>query len=302
VLHFSAVDTEPITTRLASTLGATALFDGEFGDNLFGSSPREEVLGEAVARYGFGPQLFGAAMDYARLKRLSIWKALSLCLHERLSSRPAYYSVHSWDKRYRDKEQTNLLAATAMRDYEADLERFVHPWLKNVADLPAGKFLLVFGLINLTSTAYHSPFGTPNGPEPVAPLVSQPLIEAILRIPSRFTYMRGDDRAVARDAFRDELPSGVINRATGKGTPLMWVKRVVERNRGFLRETLLDGVLVKERILDRHKLERLLSGDVTNAQIYVSDVFVQLYIEAWLRRQLDDRPGWISADVTSLSR
>jgi asparagine synthase (glutamine-hydrolysing) len=284
ILNFSACDNHPAILQIASCTSSTAVFDGEFGDNVFGATSKQEVLYEEVWRHGFGRMFANTAMDYAKLRGLSIWRALRLGFHERWTNHEPYYSVYLWDKRYRDKDSTSLVCHDALVAYEMTMERLIHPWLANIDDLPAGKFLLVFGLLLLTSSDYHSALAAAGGPDVIAPLISQPLVEVALRVPSRFTIHEGQDRAVARLAFQDELTDAVLNRGTGKGTPLLWVRDTIERNRPFLRAVLLDGILVKERILDRKKLEALLTGDINKSLVNVSDIFIELYIEAWLRQ------------------
>lgn len=139
-----------------------------------------------------------------------------------------------------------------------------------------------------TSTAYQSPFAKPHYPPTLSPLVSQPLIEFALRIPSHLHMEGGTDRAVARAAFADDLAPLVVNRGLGKGTPDLWLKQLVARNREFLREFLLNGMLVNQGLLDRRKVDTALAADVSGGRIFISDVLVQSYIEAWLR-------GWSSA-------
>jgi hypothetical protein len=69
----------------------------------------------------------------------------------------------------------------------------------------------------------------------------------------------------------------------GKGGPGLWAKDAVERNAGFLKEFLLDGILVERRLIDRKKLESVLSARIAKSTIIVCDIFAKLYIESWLR-------------------
>jgi hypothetical protein len=58
---------------------------------------------------------------------------------------------------------------------------------------------------------------------------------------------------------------------------------VVEKNAGFLREFLLEGILVRRHLIDKKKLETVLSPRIAKTSVVVGDVFAKLYIEAWLR-------------------
>jgi len=78
-----------------------------------------------------------------------------------------------------------------------------------------------------------------------------------------------------------------LHRGRGKATPELWFRRLVEQNRAFLRELLLDGILVRERVLDRRKLEQVLSDRLYKTTASLADLIVQMYIETWLRRWTD---------------
>ena len=162
--------------------------------------------------------------------------------------------------------------------------RFIHPWLRESRLLAPGSHALLFGLIVVTSTAYHSPFSMPFDPPVVSPLVGQPLVELALRIPAYLHCKYAQDRPIARMAFADVLPPEILQRGLGKGGPALWVKDVVERNSEFLREYLLDGILVRRKLVDRKKLEAVLSPRIAKSTALVTDLFAKLYIEAWLRK------------------
>ena len=156
-------------------------------------------------------------------------------------------------------------------------------WLMKNA-VPPGWFQLVRDLIVGSSTWWHSPFAGERDAMFVHPLFSQPLVEAYFQIPARLHIAGGHSGAVARQAFADHLSPEVLKRGRGKGTPDAWLVQAIQRNREFLREFLLDGVLVRERILDRDKVEATLSGRAGGAMTSVCDLIAQLYIEGWLRR------------------
>ena len=88
---------------------------------------------------------------------------------------------------------------------------------------------------------------------------------------------------MARAAFADVLPPEILQRGLGKGGPGLWIKEVIENNVGFLREFLLDGTLVRRQLIDRTKLETVLSPRIAKSTVIACDIFAKLYIEAWLR-------------------
>jgi asparagine synthase (glutamine-hydrolysing) len=161
--------------------------------------------------------------------------------------------------------------------------RFLHPWLKQSRRIAPGSHALLFGLIAVTSSTYHSPFSGSQEPVRVSPLVSQPLLEIALRMPTYLHCKFAQDRAVARTAFADVLPPEILQRGLGKGGPDLWLAEVIANNIGFLREFLLDGILAHRRLIDRTKLETVLSPRIAKSTVVAGDIFAKLYIEGWLR-------------------
>jgi asparagine synthase (glutamine-hydrolysing) len=298
VLNFSAPDVEARNIALARELGATAIFDGELGDNIFGSHPGPGALVECFRQTGLGRGFLGFAMDYAMLTRQSLWRALALARREALSvsEYPDFSSSMEMQRVFgADGARWAILASAEAEEHHHNMAgRFLHPWFRQSRRIAPGSYALLFGLLTVTSTTYHSPFSSPNDPPRISPLVSQPLVELTLRTPAYLHCKSAQDRAVARTAFADMLPQEILQRGLGKGGPSLWARDVVENNGGFLREFLLDGILVRRRLIDRRKLESVLSPRIAKSAVIAGDIFAKLYIEAWLR-------AWDPADRTVCS-
>jgi asparagine synthase (glutamine-hydrolysing) len=287
---------------LARQLSATAIFDGELGDNVFGRNPTPGVLLDCIRRNGLGRHFLSVAVDYAMITRQSFWRTLALAIQEGKSL--ARHSDFSTLRKLQDQyglegARSLLLASTdAEKQYANMAERFLHPWLKRAREIAPDSHKLLFGLVAVTSTSYHSPFGAVDDPQLVSPLVSQPLAEIALRIPGYLHCKSAQDRAVARAAFTDSLPAEILNRGFGKGGPTTWAKDVVENNSKFLQDFLLDGILVQRGLLDRQKLETALSARIAKSTAMVGDIFAKLYIEAWVRNfaRLETSRDWLAAN------
>jgi asparagine synthase (glutamine-hydrolysing) len=288
VLNFSAPDTEARNIDLARDLRATAIFNGELGDNIFGSRPGPEVLVECLRRFGFGRRYLSVAIDLAILKRQSLWRTLSAAHREwrSVARSPDFDSLAEVRRLYGEARVRSLILASPETEElcRAMGNRFIHPWLRESRRMAPGSHTLLFGLIAVTSTSYHSPFSKPSDPPFISPLVSQPLVELALRIPAYLHCERAQDRPVARAAFADVLPVDILQRGLGKGGPILWAKDVVEKNAEFLRDYLLGGILVDRKLLDRRKLEVVLSPRIAKSTVIVGDILAKLYIEAWLRK------------------
>ena len=287
VLNFSAPDVEMRNIELARELMASAIFDGELGDNIFGSYPSPGALVECFGHSGFGRQFLDVAVDYAMLTRQSLWRTLALTRREALSaSADPDFSASAEIRRLlgADRARSVILASKEAEERHNNMaDRFLHPWFRQSRRIAPGSQALLFGLITVTSTTYHSPFSGPDDPTRISPLVSQPLLETALRMPAYLHCRFAQDRPVARAAFADVLPTEIQQRGLGKGGPGLWIKEVIDNNVGFLREFLLDGVLVRRRLIDRRKLETVLAPRIAKSTVVAGDIFAKLYIEAWLR-------------------
>jgi hypothetical protein len=93
----------------------------------------------------------------------------------------------------------------------------------------------------------------------------------------------GVDRAIERGAFVSEIPPQIMQRRH-KGCFDIVVRELIETNIDFVRELLLDGALVRERILDKAKLEAFLCGPRGGARTEYNELYVtRICTEAWLR-------------------
>ena len=286
VLHFTGADSYRTMVGNARRAGATAIFNGELGDQLYGSAAGVEFVAEHLWRVGLRPSIIPITLDYAMLKRMSFWRVLRTALRDTGDGRRrSYWSMYDYICRVRasDPMEKGLIAKDALMHYRQHLDRFVHPWLQDIEGVPPGRFLLIYSLMAVTSTSYHEPFAQPDDPPIVSPLASQPLVDGALRISSPLHIRGGTDRAVARHAFRSQLSPLVLARK-GKGAPSGWIQEVVRSNTAFIEEFLLDGLLVRERILDRRKTELTLRGTPQRHEASVTEIMLQLYIEAWLRK------------------
>jgi asparagine synthase (glutamine-hydrolysing) len=286
VLNFSAPDVELRNAALAEDVGATAIFDGELGDNIFGRAPSPTVLVECMRQNGVGRRFLACAIDYSMLTRQSFWRTLALARRESLDTSVSFSSSQVLRDLYGAEaaDSMRLASADADRHHERIAERFLHPWLNQARSLAPDSYKILIGLIAITSTAYHPPFAAAGAAPRVSPLLSQPLAELALSIPGYLHCTSGQDRAVARAAFADSLSARTLNRGLGKGGPSLWAKDVIARNSEFLREFLLGGELVRRGLLDKNKVETVISSTVVRSTAMLGDVFASLYVEAWVRK------------------
>lgn len=273
----------------AESYRATAILSGSMGDCVFGRLTPLMAPAEYIQRHGIRPKLLRIAYDIGVRERLSIWRVLRSAIQIGLLNRPhGQWSLYQHEKTrssFRSYMHDRMLTQDAISQFERDLPRFVHTWLQQAEDLPIGKLAMI--AILTKEMGCDIPFVNPTDPPIVRPLAAQPLVECSLRIESFLNFVGGWDRAIARLAFADNLPKEILRR-NSKGSPLRTMRQVIDGNALFIREFLLDGILVNERILDRKLIDAALPATPTKAPASALRLMEHLYTEAWLRHWVSD--------------
>jgi asparagine synthase (glutamine-hydrolysing) len=99
----------------------------------------------------------------------------------------------------------------------------------------------------------------------------------------------GNNRAVARQAFADVLPSAIIDRR-GKGSPDSFVIEIFEANRGALQALLEDGLLASHGLLDSDRVRAVLADTAPVRGSAYGRVMQLADVEAWARSWTERRP------------
>ena len=269
--YVGRMGTGRMDAELAAAQGASAMFTGGGGDQLFFELQTWWPAADYLRSRGFDRGLPAAAMDAARLGRVSVWKALRLAIADCI--RPA----DPWQHVGR---HLTLARRDALPE-RGQFERFIHPALCSANDLPVGKLSQVQQL--LFPIEYYDPYEREAAPELFNPLLSQPLIELCLRLPTYLLTQGGRGRALARRAFAADIPAEIAGRRS-KGGMEEHARTVLRRNLVFVRSLLLDGQLVARGLLDRDRVEAALSGRVVTQASHASEVHTFAGIEAWLAR------------------
>jgi asparagine synthase (glutamine-hydrolysing) len=262
-----------IDDAAAAEGGATAIVTGAGGDSLFYQSRADLAVADFLCRPGPVARLSGVALDAACITRRSIWSLLGAAIRHRMRREP-------WNPVAEALRQRTLVTAPAA-EHESRPEELRLPWLERSDGLEPGKAWQI--LSSSLAQSFYDSFGGEDGPERANPLMSQPLIELALRIPTWLCIAGGRDRAVARRAFEGDLPAEIVRRRA-KGGINDHARESLDRNLPFVRELLLDGLLVRERILDRERLESCLTRDHSPAGFEYNEILYEhLCTEAWLR-------------------
>lgn len=270
--HTLALGVSRMLTHTAQENGASALFAGNGGDQLFYKFPNNFACTDYVARHGIGPHLFRIAFDTARLRKSSLLQVLRHGIRDGKLRDSLNVALGDW--------QMSPLLSPDIAASVSKQRQFLHPWLQSRDGLPPGK---VFHILSL-SYPFEIDYCTTQAGDPaeINPLFSQPVIELCLRTPVYVLTANGWDRSVARTAFAQDVPDTIIRRRT-KCVPEEYGKRLVTHNIKFIRELILEGLLAKQQVLDRKKVETTLCGGATKDFGYAADILKFASAEAWVR-------------------
>ena len=262
--------------ELAAQHGANGLFSGAGGDGVFFQARADLAVTDYFFTHGLGGGLIRTAVDAARVSRKSIWPLLWQAVRLRMLK-------PEWDLIAAAKPVARTIVNSELIEAAKRNKGFTHPWLTpaNTRGVPPG---ILWHIMSVAMPpAYYSSFQRDAYPERTMPLLSQPLVELCLRIPTYVLIRSGRDRAVARRAFERDLPAEIVRRQA-KGRADQHVRNVLDANLDFLRELLLDGLLVQRGLLNRAALELYLTRERSPADFQYTEILQEhACTEAWLR-------------------
>jgi asparagine synthase (glutamine-hydrolysing) len=268
--HVGRMGSAQVDAELAAAHGAAALFTGGGGDQLFFEFRQCWPAADYLRQRGLDRGFVTAALDAARLGQVSVWRAIRLALADRL---------HGTASVPVPPRSPNLFTEAACAR-AAQPARFRHPALKGATGLAIGKRTQAQQLMH--PMTYYDPFEREAAPEMVNPLLSQPLVELCLRLPTYVLAHGGCGRGLARLAFAADLPPEIAARRA-KGGMEEHISTVLLDNLDFVKSLLLEGELFRRGLIDRARTEALLCGAPATLAARAGDIHSSLAIEAWLR-------------------
>jgi asparagine synthase (glutamine-hydrolysing) len=281
---FNGLDAQ-VYNQLGRIHGCNTIWTGQGGDHLFMAMNTDLGLADCLRHHGFlSSQLMTTLRDTARLTRKSMPHLLQLTMGRTIHygdplSRTALFK---WANLL---PQTRFLTQSLLPSNLAEYIR--HPWATPSAPLPPGKryqLLLLSEVLNR-----HRPLYGLQDVQELHPLLSQPLIDACLRIPVYQLLTGGKSRGLARLAFQDLLPRAIVVRQ-GKGQTTQFTLSLLRRSRPLLTELLLHGLLDQQDLLDRNALQSVLRPDTPLDWTALFPLCACLTAELWLR-------GWVHRDA-----
>lgn len=275
--------------RISREHQATAVFCGDGGDSGFCGDTFAYAVSEYLRRHGIGIQAFRLAAQVAAITEESSWTVM-------------FKSLRRWLRGAGMEHQRKMmlpasqLLSEELRAGYSSVTTFPHPWLSHLHPVP---WALVRRLAEmLSSPEFYNVAAGMRAPEVIAPLYSQPAMELFLRIPVDLHFHGGRERGLARQAFAADVPEEILRRHWKDRAP-GFLDRLVQRHRKFLRELLLDGVLVQERLLDRAALEDALCERTSNSPVFPGELLLHLDVEIWARQWRRSGNGAVRAGASA---
>lgn len=252
--------------RAANGIGADAVFTGNGGDSIFYNSASLRPLFDVLYEHGPGRQALRTFGDICEVTRTGWITAL----RETVKFLPVVRRPYAWPR------DVSMLTADLALDIASRPP--THAWLDSQQRARPGKVGHVAHLLKVQNhlEGYLRPFDLPL----INPLMSQPVVELALSIPTWRLLEGGRDRAVVRRAYADMLPSVVRDRRR-KGSPSGFALELLTSKEGEVRQRLLDGVLVNRRLVDPKLVEAAIPNGPITGRSYVR-LLMLLDLEAWI--------------------
>jgi len=267
-----------VERELSERTQATGVFNGDGGDSGFCADSISYAVPEFLRQHGINPRLFRLASQVALLTEKSSWAVLTTAIRRVMTNQ---YAGTPRDRIITASQLVNPEIKQAFRCHDS----VSHPWFQGQRRVAWDKIRRI-GTLMMAPDYYtiDAPVDAPVA-DVVAPLYSQPVIEMLLRIPIHTHFHGGRDRGLARMAFANEAPEPILRRLWKDRAP-GFHDQLLERERPFLKATLLEGVLASHGLLDRRLLEEVLSTGPTKNTVFPGEIFRHLDAELWARHWL----------------
>lgn len=250
---------------LCMARGLDTVVTGKGGDVAFYQTATPAILADRMRVAGPGALREPLVSVLSRRLRVSNWTIL----HEALTA-----AGHA-GQRGRGRSPVLFVSREVL-----DRNPPPHPWLVGMEQLPPGKRMQVTNFAG--NLALHGHCRRSGAAEPFHPLLTQPVMEATLAIPSWILTAGGHDRQLAREAFGNRLPAVLLARRS-KGELGTYYGRCIAAALPQLRPHLLEGRLANAGLLDLPALDAALTVDHLILAGGYADIMILATMESWLQ-------------------
>lgn len=258
--------------RIAKGSDAQAIFTGNGGDNIFYMSHSARPLADRYLATGTSLDLLKTVRDISMMTGANgfrvAWHGIGL--------------LRRASQGYVWKSEPKFLAPMVLA--ELDEHPVTHAWLEQPEGyrMP-GKAAHIAMLLRMHYSL--DAYAARGDIAVIHPLVSQPIIECCLRIPSWQQCAGGYDRSIARRAFADVLPPAVTRRRA-KGSPQGFTYQIFEHFRAQIRDRLFGGLLMTNGIIDRAAIDTVFRAGHQATGAEMMRLLTLVDTEAWAQHWL----------------
>jgi asparagine synthase (glutamine-hydrolysing) len=249
----------------AARLGADVIFDGNGGDNLFCYLHSSAPIFDRLRSGGSPRAVLETFLAMCRVTEADAGTMLGAMVRRALGR---VTPASPPDDRLLSRDVIAMSCPIALSQWLGNTGR----WHGKAAHID-----LIRRTQNFTRDCTASEL-----PMQFSPLVSQPLVEFCLAVPSWQWCAGGINRSLARDAFCEDLPVAIAKR-TAKAGPDSFIWKLLEANRRQVRELLVGGVLAQNGLLDLDMLEKAIIVDQRTDHQLIYRLFELIDAEIWAR-------------------
>lgn len=264
VLAFFA-ESVRLAEQAAHQQGAQAIFNGGGGDTIFCTIQSGAPAADRLLAEGLGRGFLKTVSDISQFASAGIPAVLRDALARAWFGKSAF----------RQPKCFELLTDKAKGMGRAELP---HPWLSPPPAILPGK------VYHASTLVYFKGYVESLDPQSVtpivAPLLSQPLVEACLMIPSWLWLDSGLNRMVARRAFAGLLPREILARRS-KGTPTSFSFEILETHRRAIRSMLVEGQLARQGLINLPGVLEIIDSPRPPSDDEVWRILAFVDVEAW---------------------
>lgn len=245
-----------------------AIFSGCGGDALFQSRNSSFISQDYFKEKGF-KGLFNVSRRVAELTDRTVWDLyLNSILSKYLKGRKYLYEG-SINKNLIHKKYSNII----------DNDTVSHPWHEQIQNLNNGKKFQISGLVDTEN--FYTYRKTSEYVDIIHPLLSQPIIELCLSIPSYILTPNLINRGLLRSSFKSFLPESIILRRS-KGKIGNYYDELIKFNYEDICTELQNGNLIDSEILSKEWLKHNLVKGKSDQDIRMQ-LFQLLTMESWFK-------------------
>ncbi len=262
-------ETDRVSLDLASARSMGTFLNGQGGDAVFCHLQSSSPAADALRCLSLSPGFISTAFQVARAAQCNIWDIAWKGMKKGIRGKKHSDWFTSRDFLSADTKSLELTGGL--------------PW-PSPQNMPLpGKVEHVHALYN--STYNMNGYRRSDVLKGVFPLLSQPLVETCLRIPTWLWIGRGRNRLIARLAFEADLPRKITWRVS-KGGLGQFQMQLLRTRRTEIQEMLMDGLMSAAGILDRTALDQALRDDLSFQSQHVGRILRLCDVEAWCAASL----------------